>query len=447
MEAFQEQALAYLKGEMGEEEKKSFESALAGSEELRWALERSREILDILEAASEKSVVERVHRQIKEAIARGASDIHVVGHEDVVVVWHRIDGVLHEVERFPKDLLRPVVDRWKAMAECSVNERQVPQDGRIAIVHQDQHYDLRLNIMPTLLGERVTVRILARQNVLLGLDKLGLSQAQHEAVQRLVSLPSGFIATAGPVSSGNTTLLCSMLQELQKPDRPRRNILTIEDPIELLMPGTSQSTVNRKVGLTYVTALRAFMRCDPDILMVGELPDLETAQMALRAVMTGHLVLSTLYTSSALGVIERLKDMGVPSFMVAQSTAGVISQRLVRKVCPQCTTSYEPAPEALQKLGLSTLDGPFRRGSGCEACGQIGYKGRVGLFEVLEVDNELRRLIVEHTPVEALWRHTFGRNGGSLWDDGRAKVRRGITTAEEVTRVLLGYPHPSSAPE
>lgn len=442
MDTYQEQVLAFLKGELSDEEKKTFEETLARSAELRAELERSRELLELMEAASEKAVVERVNRQAREALDRGASDIHIIPGVHETVVYLRIDGALEELERLPRELTPPVIDRWKVISDCSVNERQLPQDGRIAITRDDRDYDLRVMVVPTVLGERVTVRILFKAGEVVPLDRLGFSPPQLEALRRLIRRPNGFVAMAGPVGSGKTTTLYAMLLDLQTSDRPRANIMTVEEPVEYVLDGISQTRVNRQVGLGYATALRAVFRSDLDVLMVADLPDRETAELALQMAATGHLVLAQITTSSSLSTVRRLRDTGIDPFLIAQTLAGAAAQRLVRKICGTCVAEYEPPSMALQRLGLTPADGPFRRGKGCEACRHSGYKGRAAVYEILEVTDELRPLIAGDAPIEALWRETFGRRGGSLWEDAREKVRRGVTTVEEVARVLFDYPHP-----
>jgi type II secretory ATPase GspE/PulE/Tfp pilus assembly ATPase PilB-like protein len=442
MEAYQEQVLAFLKGELSDEEKKAFEESLARSTELRAELERSRELLDLMEAASEKATVHRVFEQIRRAIERGASDIHVIPGLHEGTVFLRIDGALQELERIPKEQYLPVIDRWKVMADCSLTERQLPQEGRIAIHSegQDKDFDLRVMIMPTVLGERVTARVLLKSGEIVELDKLGFSGAQLEVMRRLVGLPNGVVAVAGPPGSGKTTTLYGMLLHLQRPERTRANIMTVEEPVEFVLDGISQTRVNRRTGLTYATALRAVLRSDLDVVMIGDLPDRETAELALQMASTGHLVLAHYTASSALGAIVRLRETVVEPFLVAQTLTGVVSQRLARHICSGCVEEYEPSSTPLKRLGLTPADGPFHRGAGCEACRKSGYRGRIVLCEILVVDPPLSQLIADGAPLETLWQESFGRAGGSLWDDAREKVRQGLTTVEEVVRVLFDYP-------
>jgi len=336
-----------------------------------------------------------------------------------------------------------VVDRWKLMAECNLQERRVPQDGRIGVRHQGNDYDLRVTILPTLVGERVSARVLGKSALPADFAGLGLPEAQIERLRRLIHRSAGFVAIAAPPGSGKTTLLYLLLREIQAHPTDLATIMTVEDPVEHLLDEDliSQVAVHRRAGLTYPVAVRAMLRCDPDVLFVGDLPDQETAQLALHAAMTGHRVLTALSANNAVGGIQRLRELGLDPASIALATAGIISQRLVRRPCSQCATPYEPNAIALQRLGLSTSDGPYLQSVGCDACRQTGFSGRVALVEVLELDDVVRRRIVEGASLESLWQETLGR-GGSLWEDAREKVRQGLTTVEEVTRALFDYPFP-----
>jgi type II secretory ATPase GspE/PulE/Tfp pilus assembly ATPase PilB-like protein len=441
MESYQEQVLAFLKGELGDEEKKAFEETLARSSELRAELERSRELLDVLEAASEQATVHRVDHQIQEAIRRGASDIHVIPGSREAIVSLRIDGRLHEFERIPKDLYQAVVDRWKVLTDCRVTERQLPQEGRILTAQDDKEFDLRVMVMPTLFGERVTARVMLKSNDVIRFDRLYFSEAQIQALRRLTRRPSGLIVATGPVYSGKTLTLYNMLLDLHEdPDRERANIMTVEEPVEFVLEGISQTRVNRHIGLTFAAALRAVLHSDLDVAVVGDLPDQETAELALQMAATGHLVLTQLTASSALGAVPRLREIGVDPFLIAQTLIGAVSQRLLRRICKECVSEYEPPSLLLQRFGLTPADGPFHRGTGCEVCRKSGYKGRLAVYEILEVTDELRQLIANDTPREILEQETFGQTGGSLWDDARDKIRQGLTTVEEAARVLFDYP-------
>jgi type II secretory ATPase GspE/PulE/Tfp pilus assembly ATPase PilB-like protein len=438
---------AYLKGELAEEEKRGFEEALSHGASLRAELEQSRELLALLDVANEQTIVRLVHVTIRKAIECGATDIHLVPGSDRMMVSFRVDGQLQEVMRLSRAVCQPTIDRWKLMSDCSLLERKLPQQGRVRLTWDEKEYDARVTVVPTAAGERVTVRLRDRSRVLAGLGELGFSPASLAAVQRLARQPAGFVAAAGPAGSGRTTLLYSMLLETRAEGGEQSSIMTIEDPIEYLFEEFSQTALRPEVGLTYAAAIRAVAQSDPDAVLVGALRDRESAERALELAVTGRRVLAALVASSALGVVQNLRAMGVEPFLLAQSLAGAVGQRLVRQICPACVRDYLPSPAALETLGLSPdEDGPFRRGAGCEACRQTGYQGRIGLFEVLEVDDAVRRMIVEDAPIETLRRETFGRTGGSLWDDGREKARQGLTTVEEVTRVLFDYPQPALEP-
>jgi type II secretory ATPase GspE/PulE/Tfp pilus assembly ATPase PilB-like protein len=472
MENYQDQVLAFLKGEMSDDEKRAFEETLVRSAEVRMELERSRELLGLLEAASEKSLIERVNTLIREAIERGASDIHVVPARDETLVSLRIDGVLHPAERISRALHQSLVDRWKVLADMHLHERRLPQDGRFPVRHDGSDFDMRVSILPTLYGERVTARILDRSHVLVGLDKLGLTETQKTTLTRLARRPSGLLVAGGRAGTGKTTTLYSLLWYLREVSTglasdappstgspttsaaaasaagsvlgtaPRANIMTVEDPVELTLSGISQTAVNGKNGLTYADALRGVFRSDPDLVYCAATRSLEIAELLAELATTGHLVLTALHVSGAVEVIVRLRDMGVEPFLVADMLAGAWGQRLVRKICPDCREEYAPDPDYLGVAGLSPdKDGPFTRGRGCNKCAGLGYRGRTILMEVFETDANLRRLIADNASADALWAAAFGKTGGSLWDDARAKISTGVTTVEEAARVLFDYRH------
>jgi type II secretory ATPase GspE/PulE/Tfp pilus assembly ATPase PilB-like protein len=334
---------------------------------------------------------------------------------------------------------------------------------------------MRVSILPTLYGERVTARILDRSHVLIGLDELGLSDAQKTTLTRLARHPSGLLVAGGRAGTGKTTTLYSLLWYLREVSgglggdappstgspttaaaasgagtvpgtAPRANIMTVEDPVELTLSGISQTAVNERAGLTYASALRGVFRSDPDVIYCAATRNVEVAELLSELATTGHLVLTALHVSSAVGVIARLRDMGVERSLIADALAGAWSQRLVRKVCFDCREEYTPDPDHLGVAGLrADNDGPFTRGRGCGKCAGLGYRGRTTLLEVFENDANLRRLIADDAPADVLWAATFGKTGGSLWDNARAKIRTGVTTVEEAARVLFDYPHPTNA--
>ncbi|MES2459484.1 MAG: ATPase, T2SS/T4P/T4SS family [Armatimonadota bacterium] len=434
-------ALAYLKGEMSEPERDIFEQMLTESEALREEVVRSRQILDSIDATRDDAVVRIVNDQITQAITRGASDIHLVPQRRSVMVSCRIDGYLQEVSTLAKEHQQAVIDRWKLMADMNLAERSLPQDGRIPLKHNKADYDLRVSILPTLYGERLTARILSEGGVLLGFDHLRLSPAPLAALKRLSRLGAGLILTTGQTGVGKTTLLYSLLQEIRTSGRGGQNILTIEDPVEFGFDlGISQTGVNRRMGLTYAAALRGMLRSDPDVILCAEMRDLETAELTAEIALTGHLILSALHTTSALGAIQRLRDIGIENFLIADIVAGLIGQRLVRRIDTGETEEYEPDTEELERAGLTKADGPFLRGVPSDSNGGTGFKGRIPLVEVVEVTPVLRRLIAERASDEALWRAAFAKNAGSLRDDARSRVRAGLTTVEEVNWALFDYP-------
>jgi type II secretory ATPase GspE/PulE/Tfp pilus assembly ATPase PilB-like protein len=438
-------ALAYLKNEMTDAERALFEEMLAESDDLREELAQARQMLDALSASSDGPIIRLAYAMIAGAIERGASDIHILPERRTVTVRFRLDGVLTDEPAWslPKEQQQPLIDRWKVMADMNVGERRLPQDGRIPVKHDNKDYDLRVSVLPTLYGERVTARILYRSEVLMGLTNLGYTAAQVETLQRLARLPAGLILNSGRTGSGKTTLLYSLLKEMQSPGMPRRNILTVEDPIEYQLSGVSQTQVLKRAGLTFAAALRSILRSDPDVVMCAEMRNLETAELCIETALTGHLVLSSLHTTSALGLIDRLCNMGIETFLIADTLAGLVGQRLVRRIDARKMEEYEPAEEELERLGLTKADGPFQRGVPTEENGGTGFRGRLPLIEVVEVDGRLRRRIAEGVPGETLAAETFSpawRTGGSLQDDARAKVKAGLTTVEEVNWALFDYP-------
>ncbi len=431
-----EQVLAFLKGGLSPMERTEFEAALARSAALRAELERHRALLDALEASSDRTVSERVREQIRQAITRRASDIHIVPGARDVSVQLRVDGLLHEIARYRKEEHTAVVDRWKALADVSVMERQLPQDGRTLVQEGGQEYDVRVCFSPGVTGERVVARILNRNGVFMGLDRLGLSADQVETVRRIVGRPNGVVLATGPTGSGKTTVLYSLLQTLIEPGHERLAIMTAEDPVEVLLEGVTQVHIRRQAGLTFPVALRSFLRQDPDVIMAGAIQDLESAEVLIEAAVSGHLALSSLHAPDAAGAITRLTDMGVVPFLVADTLNGIISTRLVRMPCRSCLTEYEPAAADRERLGLSTADGPLTHGAGCEACQGTGYRGRTSLFEVLEVGPDLGRTLRHADNMEQVAREWLARNGITMRDDARRKVKESLTTVEEAARVL-----------
>ncbi|MGB3794922.1 MAG: ATPase, T2SS/T4P/T4SS family [Alteraurantiacibacter sp.] len=391
------------------------------------------EVDDLLDNRDDSPVIRLINALLLQAIKEGASDIHVEVLERRLVVRFRIDGVLREIIE-PKRALAPLlVSRIKVMARLDIAEKRVPQDGRVTLRLGGHSVDVRVSTIPTQHGERVVMRILDRGSVQLELRSLGLNSRDRELIERLLHRPHGMILVSGPTGSGKTTTLYAALTRLN--DR-HRNIMTVEDPIEYELDGIAQTQVNPRTDMTFARGLRAILRQDPDVIMVGEIRDQETAEVAVRASMTGHLVLSTLHTNSAVGSITRLIDIGVERYLLAPMVVGLMAQRLVRRLCQPCRVRSE-ASEADVALveGKIELGEPIWRPGGCEQCHGDGYRGRLGVYEVVGVDRELEAMIHDGASEAQMLAHAHRRNP-SLLDDGVAKLRDGLTTATEVARVV-----------
>jgi type IV pilus assembly protein PilB len=388
--------------------------------------------------AEEAPIIRIAHAIVQQAIREKASDIHVEPGQRSVRIRYRIDGVLNETMTVPKHIQNPLISRFKIMAELNIAERRVPQDGRIPIRHEGKDYDLRVSCLPTKYGEKIVMRILDKSSTQIGLTKLGFEPAVQEKLEELASQPNGMLLTTGPTGSGKTTTLYSLLNRINSVEK---NIITAEDPIEYDIAGVAQVQMNKKAGLTFAIALRSFLRQDPDIIMVGEMRDLETAQIAVEASLTGHLVLSTLHTNDAPSAVMRLADMGVESYLIAATVIGVIAQRLCRKICVNCKEAYQVPASELSRFGLVS-DNPndmvtLYRGAGCEECRYKGYKGRVGLYELMTMNEEIAELVVRRAPVADI--REAAKTGGmrELREDGLLKVLEGLTTPDEVMRVVF----------
>jgi len=378
-------------------------------------------------------IVRLVNSTLENAVRSGASDVHIEPDHDQMRVRIRVDGILQESLVTGLGAHGAVTSRVKVMAGLNISEKRVPQDGRTMITVDRREIDLRVSTMPTTYGEKVVMRILDRANFMLGKEKLGFSPADLEKFARLAAKPHGIILVTGPTGSGKTTTLYSMLAELND---SKKNIITLEDPVEFDMKGINQTQINVKAGLTFAAGLRAMLRQDPDIIMVGEIRDSETAEISARAALTGHLVLSTLHTNDAPGAVARVVDMGIEPYLISSSLAGVVAQRLVRKICPFCREEYE-AGEREKRILRLPLDMPLKLagGKGCDYCNRTGYKGRVGVFEIMEVRKELRLLIDKGPPTDELRDIAIELGMVPLWEDARQKVLEGITTLEELLRV------------
>jgi type IV pilus assembly protein PilB len=385
----------------------------------------------------EAPVVRLVNLIISQAIGDSASDIHMEPHRRSVQVRYRIDGLLHDVMTPPKALQAAIVSRIKIMANLDIAERRVPQDGRIHVVIENKEYDLRVSTLPTVFGEKVVMRILDQSSTRLGLNKLGFSSATLEIWEGMSSKPYGMILVSGPTGSGKTTTLYSTLHKINTTDK---NILTVEDPVEYQLPRVNQVQVNPKAGLTFANGLRSFLRQDPDIIMVGEIRDKETAEIAIQASLTGHLVLSTIHTNDAPSAATRLMDMGVEPFLISSSVIGVLAQRLARTICSNCKESYAPPVEALHRLGLRPEEGEeivFYRGRGCDRCKGAGYKGRLGIFELMPMSEAIREQVLKGSSADQLRQQAIAEGMKTLSDDGILKVLEGVTTIDELLRVVF----------
>lgn len=387
---------------------------------------------------SDAPIIKLVHDIIAQAVALRASDIHLEPLERRFRVRYRIDGVLIAGEAPPKRLQAAIISRLKIMAGISIAEKRLPQDGRIQITINGRTLDLRVSSLPTSHGEGIVMRILDQESLKLGLGELGFMADDRAIFERLVAQPDGIVLVTGPTGSGKTTTLYSCLHAINQPDR---KIITVEDPVEYQLSGVNQVPVRAELGMTFAAALRAMLRQAPNVVMVGEIRDLETAEIAIHASLTGHMVFSTLHTNDAPGAVTRLVDIGVKPFLVSTSLRGVMAQRLVRKICPDCSEACEPTPRELRQLNITPVvarAAVFRRGRGCPSCHGTGYRGRMGIFELLVVDDEIRRLI--HAGASAAKLQAQARLTGmrSLREDGVRKVIAGLTTVAEVVSITIG---------
>jgi type II secretory ATPase GspE/PulE/Tfp pilus assembly ATPase PilB-like protein len=392
---------------------------------------------DIEVMANEPTVINLVNVIISTALRERASDIHLVPFENTLQLRYRIDGLLQEKPPPPKNLHAALVSRIKIMADMNIAERFMPQDGHIQIHHRGARVDIRVGTMPTIYGESLVMRLLEKNTKLLSAQELGLDPARAALLKKLVEKPHGLFLTTGPTGSGKTTTLYSILQGIYSPEL---KILTIEDPVEYELAGVAQIPVRPTRNFTFATGLRAILRQDPDVVMVGEIRDSETAEIAIRAALTGHQVFSTLHTNDATGAVTRLLDMGIEAFLISSSLEGVLAQRLVRRVCPHCRIETEVEPtlrEKIETLGGRALKGPFFRGAGCEECRGAGYRGRVGIFELLAITSELRELIVKKRSNAEL-KAAAQRSMITMHQDGLQKAAEGMTTLEEIVRVSSG---------
>jgi general secretion pathway protein E len=388
---------------------------------------------DVRDLANQPPVVRYVNLLVRDAYDARASDIHLEATRSGLAARFRLDGVLAPAPEPPSEMHHAVVSRIKLLAELDIAERRRPQDGRIRVRLEARELDLRVSTVPTMFGESVVLRLLDRGGRPVELDDLGMPPDVREEVARLSARPHGMLLVTGPTGSGKTTTLYACLERRQK---TAEKIITVEDPVEYQLSGITQVPVHRQAGVTFATALRSILRQDPDVLMVGEMRDVETAELAIQAAMTGHLVFTTLHTNDAVGAIPRLVDLGVPEYLVAATIEGVLAQRLVRRVCAECLTPYQPSAESVALLaGRPVGRVTLTRGTGCAACRGTGFRGRLGIFELLQMTDELKDAIVRRVPRSDL-RELASRGGlRTMRADGWAKVEAGLTTVEEVLRV------------
>ncbi|MGB0412957.1 MAG: GspE/PulE family protein [Coraliomargarita sp.] len=390
--------------------------------------------MDLTDIANQTPIIRFVNLVLQQAIKDKASDIHFEPFEDQFRIRYRIDGALYEMAPPPRNLAVPVISRVKVLSNMNISETRIPQDGRIKMTIAGRPVDLRVSTLPTQFGESVVLRVLDKSVVNLDLDALTLPDDILAKIRELVARPNGIFIVTGPTGSGKTTTLYSALREVNKVET---KILTAEDPVEYEIDGIMQVAVNHQVGLDFARALRAFLRQDPDKIMVGEIRDLETAQIAVQASLTGHVVLSTLHTNDAPGAVTRLIDMGLDAFLISASLEAILAQRLVRRICRSCRTAYEPGPELIEMLDVDPLeiaDKDFFYGEGCPECSNTGYRGRIGLFEMVVVSDAIRELINQKAPTLAIKQKALEQGMRSLRDDGLRAIFDGNATIEEVLK-------------
>jgi type IV pilus assembly protein PilB len=389
-----------------------------------------------LSMVDDAPVVKLVNMIITQALTDGASDIHIQPEAEELRVRYRVDGVLRDATKIPKGIERALISRIKILSDLNIAERRLPQDGRISLTIQGKEYDFRVSVLPAANGEKAVLRVLDKSTTQIGLEKLGFPPDLLKQFVQLIRRTYGIILVSGPTGSGKSTTLYSVLNERNSDDV---NIVTAEDPVEYQLPGLTQVQVGIKKELTFASALRSFLRQDPDIIMVGEIRDSETALIATEAALTGHLVLSTIHTNDAPTAVTRMIEMGIEPFLIASAVAGVLAQRLVRKVCSNCAEPYLPPERALARLGISSEDranATFMTGYGCDRCSDTGLKGRMGIFEMMAVSDPIRSMILKESPAHEIADLAESEGMKTLLEDGLAKVMAGETTADEILRVI-----------
>ncbi|MDY6954005.1 MAG: type II secretion system ATPase GspE, partial [Thermodesulfobacteriota bacterium] len=391
---------------------------------------------DLLDETSDAPIIRLVNLMLSQAVKARASDIHIEPYQNTFKIRYRVDGILYDKLSPPKRIQSTLVSRIKIMAKLNIAEKRLPQDGRIEIRIADKNVDIRVSTIPTAFGERVVLRLLDKSSVLLKLTDLGIPQDRLTVFdEQLIRAPHGIILVTGPTGSGKTTTLYAALSTINKPEI---NIITIEDPVEYQIDGIAQIQVNPKINLTFARGLRSIVRQDPDVVLVGEIRDMETAEIAIQSALTGHLVFSTLHTNDSASAVTRLIDMGIEPFLVTSSVLAILAQRLVRVICSNCKEAYRPDKESLASIGLrpeDLKDDQIYKGKGCPACLNTGYKGRKGIFEFMIMDDAVKSLILKTSDANALKREAVERGMLTLRQDGAQKVLDGITTIEEVFRV------------
>lgn len=393
------------------------------------------EVVDLLDIESddEAPIIRLVNSLLSQAVKDGASDIHIEPYERDLVVRFRVDGLLYEIIRPPKRFQNSIISRVKIMGGLNIAEKRLPQDGRIRLKVAGRDFDIRVSSIPTTYGERIVMRLLDRTSAMRDLAEIGFSPYNLKIIDELITSPHGIVLVTGPTGSGKTSTLYACLAKINRPDL---NILTIEDPVEYQLKGVGQVQVNPKINLTFATGLRSFLRQDPDVIMVGEIRDRETAEISIQASLTGHLVFSTIHTNDAPGAVTRLVDMQVEPFLVASSLLAVLAQRLVRTVCSNCKESYPATEDELKEIGLSLRDVKvLYRGRGCQVCQHTGYRGRLGIFELMVINDEVRTAIMNNSDSSTIKARAREHGMKTLREDGALKVIAGLTTVAEVTRV------------
>jgi len=396
------------------------------------------DLTKVKEIVEDAPIVKFVNLLITQAITDRASDIHIEPTERDLRVRFRIDGVLHEIMKSPKTIQSGVISRLKIMADINIAERRIPQDGRMSVQAHGKKIDLRVATLPTVWGEKVVMRILDNSTAMMRLTDLGFSDSNYTRFEESFVKPYGMILVTGPTGSGKSTTLYATLNIVSTPEK---NVITVEDPVEYRIPGINQVQVNNKAGLNFAAALRSILRCDPDVVLIGEIRDHETAQIAIEAALTGHLVLATLHTNDSPSAVSRLIEMGIEPFLVGSALDSVLAQRLARRLCPKCKEPYTPTEETLLRARFPSVPGEpvptLYRAVGCTACSKTGYKGRLALHEVMNVTEEIERMAVERASAEAIGRLARSQGMTTLRDDGMTKVAAGVTTLEEILRVVV----------